>query len=97
MLCHSGTFREMTRLVKQAAGDLCGGRLVVCLEGGYAPVYIPYCAAPVIETLAGLQTQIDDPMHDWVSNMGGQELLPHQEAVIERAAALVARLRSGGS
>jgi hypothetical protein len=33
-------------------------------------------------------------MHDWVSNMGGQELLPHQEAVIERAAALAARVPS---
>jgi acetoin utilization deacetylase AcuC-like enzyme len=93
MLCHSGTFREMTRLVKQAAEDLCGGRLVVCLEGGYAPVYIPYCAAPVVETLVALPTLIEDPMYDWVSRMGGQELLPHQDAIIERAAALASRMR----
>jgi acetoin utilization deacetylase AcuC-like enzyme len=97
MLCHSGTFREMTRLIKQAADELCGGRLIVCLEGGYAPVYIPYCAVPVVETMAELPAQVDDPMYDWVSHIGGQELLPHQEIVIERAAKMVANLNPSRS
>lgn len=28
-------FAEMTKVVKQWAGDVCGGRIVSCLEGGY--------------------------------------------------------------
>jgi acetoin utilization deacetylase AcuC-like enzyme len=41
MLCHSGTFREMTTLLKATAQEICSGRLIICLEGGYAPAYIP--------------------------------------------------------
>lgn len=92
MLCHSETYREMTTLLKETADEVCGGRLVVCLEGGYAPAYIPYCAMPVIETLADIRTEVQDYFLEWIQSLGGQELLPHQSEVIRKAAELAARL-----
>ena len=88
-LCYSETFREMTRQVKSVAEDVCAGRLVVCQEGGYSPVYIPYCGVPIVEELSGHRTEVEDPLRAWVEGMGGDELLPHQEAAITAAAKLV--------
>ena len=92
MICHSETFRELTRQAKAVADHVCGGRLVVCQEGGYAPAYIPYCAIPVIETLSGRRTAVEDPMFEFVSNMGGHDLLPHQERAIEAAREVARRI-----
>jgi len=92
MLAHSGTYRAMTGLVIQAADDLCGGRVVVVHEGGYSPVYAPYCALAVAETLAGIETGIADPFPE-VADYPDQKLRPHQEAVIRAAAELVRALR----
>ena len=41
MLLHSNSFREMTRLVMNAANDHCEGRLVIVHEGGYSEAYVP--------------------------------------------------------
>ena len=96
MICHSGTFREMTRMVKDVADRVCGGRLVVCQEGGYSPVYIPYCAIPVIETLSGRRTPVEDPMFEWVGAMGGHDLAPHQDAAIAAAVEVARRIPRRG-
>src|SRR5690606_30457793 len=93
MMSHSETYRRLTELMMGAADALCDGRLVVCLDGGYAPVYIPYGGLPVIETLSGHRTAIQDPMAAWVAQIGGHDLQPHQDAAIERAAALVEGIR----
>ena len=92
MLCNSETYREMTTTLMATAAELCGGRLVVCLEGGYAPVYIPYCALPVVEVMAGVRTEVEDPLFHWAGQIGGQELAPHQSQVIDQAAELASRL-----
>ena len=47
----------MATLLMAAAEELCGGRLVACHEGGYAPYYVPWCALAVIETFAGVRTR----------------------------------------
>ena len=86
MLCHSGTYRAMTRLVAEAARELCAGRLVMCHEGGYSATYVPFCGLAVIEELSGERTGVDDPLVGWYAAMGGQELLPHQAELLERAA-----------
>lgn len=85
MLCHSGTFRAMTRQVREAAVRL-GAPLLVCQEGGYSPTYLPFCGLAVIEELAGLRSGVEDPLAGWYAGLGGQTLQPHQEAVIELAA-----------
>jgi len=86
MLCHSGTYREMTRLVKAVAAEHCDGRLVICHEGGYAATYVPFCGLAVIEELSGERTAVEDPLTGWYAAMGGQALQPHQAALLKRAA-----------
>ena len=34
---------DMTRLMMEVAMEVCGGRMIVAQEGGYAPAYAPYC------------------------------------------------------
>jgi acetoin utilization deacetylase AcuC-like enzyme len=92
MLCHSGTYREMTRMLMIAARDLCGGRLVLCHEGGYSPAYTPACGLAVIEELAGARTAYEDFAGTWAAAIGGQELAAHQEAAIAAAVPLVTRV-----
>ena len=38
MMCYSETYRQMTRMLKRAAEELCDGKLVLCHEGGYSSV-----------------------------------------------------------
>lgn len=85
MLCHSETFREMTRQIRALAEAHCNGRLVVCQEGGYAPSYVPFCGLAVLEELSGHRTEVEDPLIGWYSAVGGQALKPEQEQVIEDA------------
>ena len=94
MMAYSETFREMTRLLLEAADGLCGGRLVLSHEGGYSPTYVPFCGLAVVEELSGRRSDAGDPMADNAAGAGGQELQPHQQALISEAAAMVGRLRS---
>jgi acetoin utilization deacetylase AcuC-like enzyme len=89
MMCHSGTYREMAALVKAAAAELCGGRLVACHEGGYAPAYVPWCALAIIEVFAGTTTPLQDPALTWIAGWPGQDLQPHQADVIGKAATIM--------
>jgi hypothetical protein len=49
MQLHSDSFRAMTEQVQQAADRLCGGKLVMVHEGGYAESYVPFCGLAVME------------------------------------------------
>jgi len=62
MLAHAATFREMTRMVMDAADRLCAGRVVAVHEGGYAEWYVPFCGHAVIEELSGSAITAPDPM-----------------------------------
>ena len=92
MMAHSGTFREMTRQLLEAADELCDGRLVLTHEGGYSPLYVPFCGMAVLEQLSGKQSAVSDPFEDNAAGAGGQDLQPHQSALIAEAEALVDRL-----
>ncbi len=61
MLLHSGTYQAMTARMKALAGSLCGGRLVVVHEGGYAEAYVPFCGHALLAELAGVKSTVDDP------------------------------------
>ena len=93
MMCYSETFRLMTRLLKQAANALCGGRLVLCHEGGYSSVYAPWCALAIIEELSGAPPTLRDPSLDRFAAWPYQDLQPHQADVIAKAARLISRIR----
>jgi acetoin utilization deacetylase AcuC-like enzyme len=61
MLASSETFRVLTARLKAAAADLCGGRLVLVHEGGYAEAVVPFCGLAAIEELSGHRTPVEDP------------------------------------
>jgi acetoin utilization deacetylase AcuC-like enzyme len=62
MLATAETFREMTLRVKEAARQLCGGRLVLVHEGGYSEVYVPFCGHATLEALSGSAVRAPDPL-----------------------------------
>ena len=93
MMVSASGFAQLTRLVMDAADRLCGGRLVLCHEGGYSPEFVPFCGLAVMETLSGIRTEVHGTMIQQVADgLGQQELQPHQAAAIEAAAALVRRV-----
>ncbi|MCO1656140.1 class II histone deacetylase [Pseudonocardia humida] len=87
-------FVTLTRTVVEAARRSAGGRLVLLQEGGYSPIYVPFCGLATIQELAGVHV-LDDPLLPVVGGMGGHDLEPHQKALVDRAAAFVADLRRG--
>ncbi len=90
MMMTSDGYRTLTRLILGVAREVCGGRLVACHEGGYSPAYVPYCGLAIMEELAGVRTELADPLLELLASFGGQELQPHQEAVIREAMKLAA-------
>jgi hypothetical protein len=89
----SDGYRKLTQAMLGVASDVSHGRLVVCHEGGYSPAYVPYCGLAIVEELAGVRTGLADPLLGLLESFGGQDLQPHQEAVIQEAAKLVAGIR----
>ena len=95
MMMTSDGYRKLTRIMLAAAGEVCKGRLVLCHEGGYSPAYVPYCGLAIVEELAGVRTGVEDPLLGLLGGMAGQDIQPHQEAVVLEAARLVEGLQAG--
>jgi acetoin utilization deacetylase AcuC-like enzyme len=64
MLVSAAGFRVLGERAAQLADELAGGRLVASTEGGYSPLYNPFCLLAVLEGLAGERSRIEDPWHD---------------------------------
>lgn len=94
-LATSETYRALTRMTVELAEDLCEGRLLALHEGGYSTAYVPFCGLATLEELAGTRTEVGDPFMPIFGGMGGQDLQPHQKAVIDKAVALVAKVPAG--
>jgi len=92
MMCYDETYRQMTRLLLACADRCCGGKLVMCHEGGYSAFSAPFLALAIIEQLSGVKSGVVDPLSPLAASYGGQELQPHQDAVIAKAAALVSAI-----
>lgn len=88
MLSSEG-FRMLARHAREAAEELCEGRLVLAHEGGYSPWLVPFCGLAVVEELSGCRTPVEDPFLAAIEGYG-QSLLPHQRKAVDRAAASVA-------
>jgi acetoin utilization deacetylase AcuC-like enzyme len=67
MLASAQTFREMTAEIKDAAAQLCQGRLLMVHEGGYSEAYVPFCGHAVLEALSGSPITAPDPMANAVA------------------------------
>ena len=64
MLVSAAGFRSLAERAAMLADELCGGRLVASTEGGYSPLYNPFCFLAVLEGLAGASGEVPDPWHD---------------------------------
>ncbi len=74
-------FRSMTERVVALAEELCEGRLVVALEGGYSLSHLPFCNLAIAESLAGLEPAFaGDPLELDVSS----ELRETERAAVEQ-------------
>lgn len=91
-MLNSSAYRDMTGMLMEAAAELCGGRIAMTHEGGYSRAYAPFCGLAVMETLSGQRTGAEDPFDAYIGSFGGQDLQPHQDAVIARAELLLGRL-----
>ncbi|MEU3455265.1 class II histone deacetylase [Micromonospora sp. NPDC006766] len=86
------SYAELTAKLMDAADRLCGGRVVMAHEGGYAPQYVPYCGLAVLETLSGVKTGVEDPLADVVAGWLAEPLLDAQRTAVDAAAWRVARI-----
>lgn len=82
-------FRSLTKKMMEVAGEVCGGRLAMCHEGGYSAPTVPFFGLAVLEQLSGTRTSVTDPFQEVLGWMGGQALQPHQDAVIREAEKLL--------
>ncbi len=55
-------FHQLGRRARALADQLCGGRLVLVQEGGYAMSYAAYCLHATLEGVLGRQASLDDPV-----------------------------------
>ncbi len=94
MMMTSDGYRKLTQVMLGVAHEVCGGRLVMCHEGGYSPAYVPFCGLAIMEELAGVRTELADPLLALLASFGGQDLQPHQEAVLREAMKLAAGVRA---
>jgi acetoin utilization deacetylase AcuC-like enzyme len=68
-------------MVRDAAGELCGGRLLIALEGGYHLVALPWCVRRTLELLLG-----DEPTRDPLGLAGTRE--PDVDAMLREVKSL---------
>ena len=93
MMVTSEGYREMTRMLMDAADRLCSGRIMMSHEGGYSAMYAPYCGLAVLEELAGMRTHVQDPWLPAMAEWGQQDLQPHQNAAIDAATGLLGDIK----
>ena len=55
-------FRNLGRVARELADDLCDGRLLLCQEGGYAITYTAFCMYAVAEGILGIEKPMEDPL-----------------------------------
>lgn len=90
MNLHSDSYRALTRLLMHCADRVCGGRLVLCHEGGYSALAVPFAGLAIMEALSGLSSGVSDPFMPNLSRQSAQALAPHQLEEIRAAARNVA-------
>jgi acetoin utilization deacetylase AcuC-like enzyme len=83
----------MTLLLKELANEICQERLLMVHEGGYSTAYVPFCGLAVMEALSGTETEVVDPYLEFLEGLTGQELQPHQDAVIKKCEELAAKVK----
>jgi acetoin utilization deacetylase AcuC-like enzyme len=55
-------FRNLGRVARELAAELCNGRLLLCQEGGYAITYTGFCMYAVAEGILAVAEPMEDPL-----------------------------------
>lgn len=61
MLVMRPGFRQMAKVMREVAEEVCDGRLVTLQEGGYSLPYLPIATLGVIEGLMDVEVDFQDP------------------------------------
>lgn len=61
MMVTSNGFYQFAEFMRNLAEKHCDGRLVLCHEGGYSAAYVPFCSLAIMESMSGIQTEVEDP------------------------------------
>jgi len=83
MMLSAEGYRKMMKLTKELANKYSNGRLVCLHEGGYCPVYVPFCSHAIVEELSGIKTAVEDPFIYAMAGTSYNELLPHQKEKVD--------------
>ncbi len=78
----AGGFAQVAERLVAAAERHCGGRLVFEQEGGYSPVYSPFCWLKLLEVLAAAPLS-EDPFAPFLAGAGFTFLAPHQRDLVD--------------
>lgn len=101
MMLTSANYKAMTEMLLTAGREWGCKGVVAAHEGGYSELYSPFCCLAVVEGMFCGSSEpvlakdkltgkfIMDPFIDDVGSPAYQGLLPHQEAVIEQARAVL--------
>ncbi|MEM1090657.1 MAG: class II histone deacetylase [Pseudomonadota bacterium] len=60
-MLYGESYRAMTSMMMETADRLCGGKLAIVHEGGYAEAYVPFCGQAIVEALSGSEPLVEDP------------------------------------
>ena len=79
-------YRALTDTLIAATARICGGRLVLCHEGGYSAVYVPFCGVAIVEGLLGIDPVVVDPfLGEDLEGLGTRPALAHVLAAVDAA------------
>ncbi|MEO0412108.1 MAG: class II histone deacetylase [Pseudomonadota bacterium] len=81
-------YKQMAQQLMAVADRHAKGRIMMTHEGGYNPHSVPFAALKVFEALTGIDAPIDDPYEPLIAMMGGQDLMKHQQELIDELAAM---------
>ena len=84
MMVTANGYAQMTEILMDVSTNQ---KIVIAHEGGYNPIYSPFCGLFVLQQLSGIK-KLTDPF-DHVENYPGQLLAPHQKLEIDAAANLI--------
>jgi acetoin utilization deacetylase AcuC-like enzyme len=79
-------FRQMTRILMDAADELTQGRLMMTHEGGYSPTYVPICGVSVLSEMSGVPVDVVHEVYAGFDTMPEQTLSQWQKDAIDAAA-----------
>ena len=83
MMLSADGYRYMARKTKELAEKYSNGKIVCLHEGGYCPVYVPFCSLAIVEELSGIKTEVEDPFIYAMAGTGYDILLPHQKEKVD--------------